>query len=512
MSTPDSTTKSPSNPSGIRGNGVLLSVLILTYVAAIWRMPLGGDEAYYWVWSTHLAAGYHDHPPAVAWAGALPQMLFGFNPFAFRLAGLAMLLATAWLVGRVAGRVASRLELNPAVAFWSAMVMVLAAPLLGHYTVEMGPDSPLLFAWALALEMTSIALLEGRGHYWIWAGMAIGLGILSKLTGWVLGGSVVLLLLSFPEGRAEFKKAWLWLGVVASLLVAAPNLLWNSRNGWENYAFQWGLRVSDRSADFSHLWRTPELLADLGFLGLICIPAIVWAWPRRHRFPELRILLFFGLPIHLIFFLVRCLGSSRWNWPMPGYLSLLAITGVWLADRNSRHRFYRVAIVLTLMWTVLGSALRVSPEFENAVIATARRVYPDIKTSSADIAFALPLVGEKMKRESGPEEFWLSDYYSDASALTYYGGRPVGLILPHREGAQFSRWNDFSELLGKDALFVSPRPFSILNHVQAALERSFASYEVLPAWEIRVDDQRETIKIYPVRCRDFQRNGLEFDS
>ncbi len=34
-------------------------------VAAAWT-PLTFDEAYYWMWSKHLAGGYYDHPPAVA--------------------------------------------------------------------------------------------------------------------------------------------------------------------------------------------------------------------------------------------------------------------------------------------------------------------------------------------------------------------------------------------------------------------------------------------------------------
>ncbi|HEX6966986.1 MAG TPA: hypothetical protein VF166_14435, partial [Gemmatimonadaceae bacterium] len=30
------------------------------------RIPLVPDETYYWEWSRHLAAGYFDHPPAIA--------------------------------------------------------------------------------------------------------------------------------------------------------------------------------------------------------------------------------------------------------------------------------------------------------------------------------------------------------------------------------------------------------------------------------------------------------------
>ena len=48
------------------------SALLITLVAALVRfvfaerLPLFPDETYYWDWSRHLAAGYFDHPPAIA--------------------------------------------------------------------------------------------------------------------------------------------------------------------------------------------------------------------------------------------------------------------------------------------------------------------------------------------------------------------------------------------------------------------------------------------------------------
>jgi len=43
----------------------VLALVALRLVAAAWT-PLTFDEAYYWMWSKHLAFGYYDHPPAVA--------------------------------------------------------------------------------------------------------------------------------------------------------------------------------------------------------------------------------------------------------------------------------------------------------------------------------------------------------------------------------------------------------------------------------------------------------------
>ena len=45
----------------IIGGGTLLRIV---FSATFLLVP---DEAYYWQWSRHLALGYHDHPPMIAW-------------------------------------------------------------------------------------------------------------------------------------------------------------------------------------------------------------------------------------------------------------------------------------------------------------------------------------------------------------------------------------------------------------------------------------------------------------
>ena len=56
-----------SNEARLARNTALtvLALVVLRLVAAAWT-PLTFDEAYYWMWSKHLAFGYYDHPPAVA--------------------------------------------------------------------------------------------------------------------------------------------------------------------------------------------------------------------------------------------------------------------------------------------------------------------------------------------------------------------------------------------------------------------------------------------------------------
>ena len=58
----------PSDLRLVRDTAVTIVALVaVRLVAAAWT-PLTFDEAYYWMWSQHLAGGYYDHPPGVAFS------------------------------------------------------------------------------------------------------------------------------------------------------------------------------------------------------------------------------------------------------------------------------------------------------------------------------------------------------------------------------------------------------------------------------------------------------------
>ena len=45
---------------------VVVAAAALVRLAFASLIPAFPDETYYWDWSRHLAAGYFDHPPAIA--------------------------------------------------------------------------------------------------------------------------------------------------------------------------------------------------------------------------------------------------------------------------------------------------------------------------------------------------------------------------------------------------------------------------------------------------------------
>ncbi|MBN9554388.1 MAG: glycosyltransferase family 39 protein, partial [Alphaproteobacteria bacterium] len=70
-------------------------------IMAAW-LPLSADEAYYWLWSKDLAAGYYDHPPLTAFLIRLGTILFGDTAFGVRFAGVLLSILASVFVWQAA--------------------------------------------------------------------------------------------------------------------------------------------------------------------------------------------------------------------------------------------------------------------------------------------------------------------------------------------------------------------------------------------------------------------------
>src|SRR5580698_5915883 len=79
----------------------ILALVALRLVAAAFT-PITFDEAYYWMWSKHLAGGYYDHPPMVALVIRLGTMIAGDTEFGVRLISILLALPMSWAVYRSA--------------------------------------------------------------------------------------------------------------------------------------------------------------------------------------------------------------------------------------------------------------------------------------------------------------------------------------------------------------------------------------------------------------------------
>jgi len=123
----------------------LLMVVVLLQCLYNAGLPLSGDEAYYWVWSRHLQAGYHDHPPAIALLIAAVTRLEGDSVMAVRLAAVLTTALVVLLQVRLAD------AMGGPRAGWLALVIGLALPALQMGFTLATPDDPLALFWTAGL-------------------------------------------------------------------------------------------------------------------------------------------------------------------------------------------------------------------------------------------------------------------------------------------------------------------------------------------------------------------------
>ncbi len=293
--------------------GLLLLTALRLAVAGL--VPLSPDEAYYWVWSRALAAGYLDHPPMVALWIRAGTALAGDTAIGVRLlAPLAaacgsLLLADAaerLLPGRRAGLVAVAL-LNATLA-------------LGVGSVTMTPDAPLLLFWTLGLWGLARLNAGGRPGWWLVVGAASGLALASKYTAIFLPLGALLWLLAVPAQRVWLRRLAVWAGAALGLALFAPVLAWNAAHGWASFLKQGGRAGAWDPA------RALRFVAELvgGQIGLatplvflLCAAGLGLALRRtlRARDRAFTLLACLSLPAALVF-LQHALGDRvQGNWP-----------------------------------------------------------------------------------------------------------------------------------------------------------------------------------------------------
>jgi 4-amino-4-deoxy-L-arabinose transferase-like glycosyltransferase len=198
-------------------------------------LPLSADEAYYWLWSRHLAAGYYDHPPAIAYLIRAGTMLFGQTALGVRVGGILLSWLASWFVWRL-GAILSGEEKTGALAclFFNLTAMATVESLAAT------PDAPALLCAAAFFFCLAKVVETQDGRWWLAAGLAAGLTLLSKYTGLFLGAGALVWLIASPPMRRWLLSPWPYLGGVLALALFAPNLLWNAHHGWVTFAFQFG--------------------------------------------------------------------------------------------------------------------------------------------------------------------------------------------------------------------------------------------------------------------------------
>ena len=396
-------------PSIVVGAG-----LIRLLIAAL--TPLFPDETYYWEWSRHLAAGYFDHPPAIAWLIRFGTLIAGNSPLGVRLGPVLVGTLGTWFVCLAARRLAGeRAALLCAVIF---AVMPLSAAGLVLAT----PDAPLLAAiaattYALVRALEQEPRSRGSLVWWSWAGIALGIGVASKYTAVLFPVGVVIALATRVDLRRRLSEAGPYVATGLALLLFLPVVLWNAAHEWVSFAFQ--LRHGLGGAAGSAINRELELIAgQLGLVspilfGMICV-AVARGATRNVAATE-RVLAIAAICVFAFFMYSATRRRVEANWPAIAYVPgvVLLVARAWTVRWN---RWLRAGIALAALLTVVTYVNAFTP-----VLPVPARRDPAARAHGwDDLARAVDKIHGPRRPISSYRTWIAADRYQEASELAFH--------------------------------------------------------------------------------------------
>ena len=268
-------------------------LLLVTALRAGWVLTheIAPAEAYYWMCSHRLAAGYFDGPAGTAFL----VRAFGEN---FEMARLFWPVlgffcsCTAWLFAR-------RIY-DAAVAGW-CVVFLNVLPVFNTASVEVGPLMPALVSVLAGLVFARVAW-DGRWGAWAGAGVFFGLALLFRYEAILVPAGLVVAALASARHRTPADIFGILVIVACGVLALLPALLWHASLEWipvagGTWKTAWEFRPApflESLTGFAMAFSAPVFLAAL--IGLVFLARNA----RRHG--------------RAVFVLVAC--GPAWAWAL----------------------------------------------------------------------------------------------------------------------------------------------------------------------------------------------------
>lgn len=345
-----------------RGEAVVwllsLSLLLHLFLAAV--VPLTADEAYAVVVSRSHALSYYDHPPlAFAMARFMADLSGLETPFMTRLPFVLMGTGSAILLFDI-----TRRFYGAAAARWATAAFCFSPFFFSFAQGLIMPDGPLDFFLLLCFWFIQPVLFTGRAHALSWpgAGLALGLALMSKYQAVLFAVAALALLVASPQGRRQFMRPGLWIGLSLAMIGALPVLIWNATHDWASFGFQTA-RAYHHTPLAGHLSNFVAVLAGQA----VYLMPVAWFGAQRQisaglraarDTPDFALALIAIVPI-AVFDLVALTGRhSLPHWSMSGFLFALPMLGRWrsrLLSRNPMRRLGLAGGVVALATLVLAA-------------------------------------------------------------------------------------------------------------------------------------------------------------
>ena len=364
------------------------------------------EEAYYWCYSQHLAPGYFDHPPMVAWLIALLSPL-GRHPLWVRLPAILLFAGSGWFLFDTLRRLWDEQVAR------TGLILQSLLPAFHWYSLVILPDAPLMFFWTLGMWASTRLVQEEQPQWWWMIGLATGLGMDSKYPALLIPVGAFLACWSLRKPRSLWLGPSMWAGALLALVLFAPVVYWNFAHDWASFRFQGSERFQEATGGGERMASLLYPAVMLGPLLYLAGPAVLYAAGRR-RHPSAVIGLCWTLPFLGLILWVSSQRLVNINWPLPGYLGFLLLLAPWIAA--ARWRWFLVfpsAFISLLPYYAL--------------------IFPmALANRGDDITLWTPMTREALRIRADmprPEQTFFLGYGYQAASELAYGGVPLDQVV-----------------------------------------------------------------------------------
>lgn len=288
-----------------------LSLVLKLIVTAM--LPFSSDEAYYWVWSTHLQWSYFDHPGMIAWLLKLGHVL---DPWGLRWP-VVTLGHLSWIFWYLLFQ--NQLK-GSLLHIW--ILFMLLNPLFGWGGFLAIPDTPAIFFSSLAsyaaFNLVFSSQSTSKNAWALLLGIALGLGFNSKYH-IVLFVPSLLIWVTWIKAWRRISTAQISIVLLAGIVFSFPVLYWNYLNNFDSFIFQLkhGLSTEERR----WVWPIEYLGSQVGLL----FPTVFFLCLRPPKDSHQKLLYSIGWFTVLFFVWSSFSARPEGNWPILGYAPLLTL-------------------------------------------------------------------------------------------------------------------------------------------------------------------------------------------
>jgi 4-amino-4-deoxy-L-arabinose transferase-like glycosyltransferase len=447
--------------STARATWIFILGLTAVRFALLGTTELSGDEAYYWMWSQHLAPGYFSKGPGIAFAIRASTAVFGATEFGVRFWSPLLAAASSFLLFYLVRRL-----FNETIAFWVVVAMNVTPIFnIGSFVMTIDPLS--IFFWLAAMFTFWLALERSPDFTWHWpiTGLLIGLGFLCKYTNALQLISVVLVLVLVPRLRGEFKRIGFFALLGTFMLCTIPVIVWNAQHAWITLSHLRARGGLDQNTGF-HPSAVLTFLAH-HFLAYspILFGALAWAvaasWKRARTHFKTLYLFWFGLPVFALYLLLSLKRPAAPNWDCLAFLSLGSLAVAYWNERlhtkPSLQKWAATGIFLGLVMSILA--------LNTDILRSINFHFPRRDPSNRLRAWnsptdALEKLRADLESKMNQPLFLIADERDRAAEIAFYlrdkrtegpGHPPVYIIESQDLQNQYSFWPRYDEFVERPA-------------------------------------------------------------